>query len=73
MIIGVDNPARILGSDWFDEQDDTAKEEILGKEAAAAYIRGEVELKDFVGWKNSKEFGKSVYTRKLSDVLMNKK
>lgn len=73
VIIGIDNPPRVLGSDWFDQQDDTAKEEILGKDAAAAFARGEVTLKDFVGWKNSKEFGKSVYTKKLSDILMNKR
>mgnify|MGYP000985894155 FL=1 len=48
------------------------KEKILGKEVALAFERDEVELKDFVGWKPSKEFGKSVYTKQLSLVLQGK-
>lgn len=72
VIAGVERPPRTIGSEWFERQPDDVREKVLGKEAAEAYSRGEVELKDFVGWRNSKEFGRSVYTRKLSDVLMNK-
>jgi SPP1 gp7 family putative phage head morphogenesis protein len=64
--------ARTLGSDWFDTLDDDEKAEILGKEAADEYKRGTVDLRDFVGWRNSKEFGKSVYKKSLAAVLMAK-
>lgn len=73
VIKGVTRPTRTLGRNWFDAQSDEVKEKILGVEAAEAFARGDAELKDFIGWKNSKEFGKSVYTKKLADVLMNKK
>lgn len=73
VIIDVERPPRELASEWFERASDEHKEMVLGKSAFDAYGRGEVELKDFVGWRNSKEFGKSVYTKKLSDVLMNKK
>ena len=73
VIIDVERPVRTLGSDWFEVQSDEVKEQILGVDAFAAYSRGEVSLKDFVGWRNSKEFGKSVYTKPLSSILMNKK
>lgn len=73
IIDGIDNPPRTLGSDWFDEQDDAVKEQIIGKDALAEYKNGVITLKDFVGWRNSKEFGRSVYTKKLSDILMNKR
>ncbi len=73
VIDGVTRPKRVIGSEWFDEQPDDVKEEILGRDAFAALQRGEVELKDFVGGANSKEFGRSVYTRPISAILMNKK
>lgn len=72
VIDGITRPKRTLGSDWFAAQSDDVKEEILGKDAFASYGRGEVELKDFVGWKNSKEFGRSIYTKPLSSVLAGK-
>lgn len=64
---------RIIGSDWFDGQSDEIKTEILGKESFAAYQKGDVELKDFVGWKNDKRFGRSVYRKPLAKVLADKK
>lgn len=72
VIKGVTRPPRELGREWFERQSDAVKEKILGKEAALAFERDEVELKDFVGWKPSKEFGKSVYTKQLSLVLQGK-
>ncbi len=72
VIDGVTRPKRTLGSDWFDAQSDEVKEEILGRDAFAAFDRGEVGLKDFVGWKNSKEFGRSIYTKPLSSILAGK-
>ncbi|HEV7701272.1 MAG TPA: phage minor head protein [Pyrinomonadaceae bacterium] len=72
VIIGVERPDRILGIDWFDDEGDEVKEMILGKDAFAAHDRGEVSLKDFVGYATSKEFGRRVYTKKLADVLPGK-
>lgn len=72
VIKGVPRPKRETGAEWFDRQPDAVKEMILGKEAAAAYMRGEVELKAFVGYATSKGFGKRVYTRSLADVLQRK-
>lgn len=69
VIIGLPRRPRTLGRDWFDQQPIAIKEEILGKEAADAYVRGEVGLGDFVGWATDKFFGNCVYTRKLSDAL----
>lgn len=72
VIRGVERPPRTLGAEWFARQPDEIKEKILGVDAAGAYARGEVELKDFVGYATSKEFGKRVYTRKLADALQRK-
>lgn len=69
VIAGVERPKRTLGKDWFEAQSDDVKEKILGKDAFAAFARGEVELKDFIGWKTSPEFGKSVYTKPLSAII----
>jgi ADP-ribosyltransferase exoenzyme len=49
---------------------DEEKMQILGKDAFAAYKNGDIKnLKDFVGWKNDKRFGRSVYRRPLAQVL----
>lgn len=71
VIEGVESPPRLLGRDWFENLSDEEKEEILGIDAFEAYKRGEVTLEDFVGWRNSKEFGKSVYARSLVNALKN--
>lgn len=73
VIVGITRPSRTIGSEWLAEQPYDVQEQVLGKDAAAAYAAGDVELKDFVGWRNSKEFGRSIYTKPLASVLMNKK
>jgi len=73
VIDGLERPKRTIGSEWFDAQSDAVQEQILGRDAFDAFKRGEVELKDFRGWTNSKQFGRAIYTRPLSAVLMNKK
>lgn len=70
VLIGVPRPRRKLGSEWFEELDDERKEKILGQDAAAAYARGEFELKDLVGWKTDRRFGKSVYRKPLTKVVL---
>lgn len=69
VIIGVPRVQRTLGAAWFARQTDAVKEKMLGDAAFFAYQNGDVELKDFVGWKNDKRFGRSVYRKKLEDVL----
>lgn len=69
VVDGVERRARTLGADWFSGLDETDQNTILGENAADAYRRGEIELKDLIGWKTSKEFGKRVYTRPLSSVM----
>jgi len=72
VIDGVKRPKRTLGSEWFEQQPDDVKEQIVGKEAFAAMKRGEIGIKDLVGWATSKEFGKRVYTKSLTKVLAGK-
>lgn len=69
VIIGMESEPRLTGGVWFEDQPDEIKEEILGRDAFAAYQRGEISLKDLVGWKNSKEFGRSIYTKPLSAII----
>ncbi|MEZ5421841.1 MAG: phage minor head protein [Pyrinomonadaceae bacterium] len=69
VIEGVDRPKRTLGTDWFDDQPAGVKEEILGQERFEAFSRGEFTLKEIVGWRTSKEFGKSIYTKSLSQIV----
>lgn len=73
VITGVTRPRRTIGSEWLAEQPYDVQEQVLGKDAAAAYAAGDIELNDMVGWRNSKEFGRSIYTKPLASVLMNKK
>lgn len=68
VIEGVERPKRTLGKDWFARQPADVQEQILGKDAAAAYARGDVTLEEFVGWAASKEFGKRIYTRSLARI-----
>lgn len=69
VIDGVERPKRTLGADWLAKQPDDVLEDVLGKHAAAAYSAGDIELKDLVGWRNDKRFGRSIYTKKLSAVM----
>jgi SPP1 gp7 family putative phage head morphogenesis protein len=63
-------PKRTLGKDWFNTLSDIDKEKILGKDAFAAWQNGDIkDLKDFVGWKNDKRFGKSIYRKPLAQIL----
>lgn len=72
VIDGVTRPPRQLGPEWFDELPPVNKVHIIGVDGFRAYTEGIISLQDFVGWRNSKEFGRSVYTRSLADILMNK-
>lgn len=73
VIDGVERPKRTLGSEWFAKQPLDVQEHILGQDGAAAYRRGEVELKDFIGMRPDKRWGKSVFTKSLIKVLAGKK
>ena len=69
VIEGVESPLRTLGRDWVKTLAEEDLEMIFGKEAAAAIARGDISHGDLVGWKNSKEFGRSIYTRSLSAAM----
>lgn len=69
VINGVTRPKRTIGRDWFARQSDEVKEKTLGVGGLKAYKDGEVTLDDFVGWTNSKEFGRAVYTKPLSRIM----
>jgi SPP1 gp7 family putative phage head morphogenesis protein len=69
VIIGFKRPERILGPDWFENSAEEIQTQIIGRDALDAYKKGDVKLKDFVGWKTDKRFGKSVYRKPLAKVL----
>lgn len=72
VIKGLKRRPRTIGADWFDRQSEEIKEGILGKESFDAYRNGDADLKDFIGWRNDKRFGKSVYRKPLIAVLQSK-
>jgi SPP1 gp7 family putative phage head morphogenesis protein len=68
-----DQPRALLGADYFDGLSDEEKQSILGKDAFAAFQNGDIlKLKDFVGWKTDKRFGRSVYRKPLAKILADK-
>jgi SPP1 gp7 family putative phage head morphogenesis protein len=69
VLIGVKRPPRTIGRDWFDGLDEIDQVKILGKDATDHYRNGDLKLKDFVGWKTDKRFGKSVYRKPLAKIL----
>lgn len=69
---GLKRRPRTIGKDWFESQSDAAQEEILGKEAFAAYKQNDLTLDDFVAFRNDKRFGKSVTRRPLAKILADK-
>jgi len=72
VIKGVTRPTLETGAEWFARQSDEVKAKIIGVDGLAAYKEGLITLKDFVGFRNHKEFGKSVYTKPLVTVLAGK-
>ncbi len=72
VIKGVPRSKRTLGPDWLAKQSAEVQDQILGKEAGEAYRRGEVDLRDFVGWATDRNFGKQVYTKSLASALLKK-
>jgi SPP1 gp7 family putative phage head morphogenesis protein len=69
VIEGIERPPRLLGKDYFESLGDDEKAKILGDAEFEAYSSGQITLLDLVGWKTSKLWGKSVYKKKLADVL----
>jgi SPP1 gp7 family putative phage head morphogenesis protein len=56
------------GEDWLREQDDETQDRVLGKAAAEAWRDGEVSLSDFVGQRDHRLWGPSVYHQSLEDA-----
>lgn len=61
---------RLTGREWVETLGPEDLEEIFGKQAAAAIARGDIGHGDMVGWKNSKEFGRSIYTKSFGSVAI---
>lgn len=72
IIIGLKRRPRTIGKDWFEEQPNAVKEEILGTDAFAVYQDKNLTLDDFVAFRNDKRFGKSVTRKPLAKVLADK-
>lgn len=63
-------PDMQLGQDWFAEQDDETKLEVLGSNAALAALNDDaVTLSDFIGIADDPEYGMSRYQRSLKEIL----
>lgn len=69
---GLKRRPRTIGKDWFENQDDAAKESILGKETFKAYKDNNLILDDFVAFRDDKRFGKSVTRKPLAKILADK-
>lgn len=72
VIKGLPARPRTLGKDWFEKQTDATKETILGKETFVAYKQHNLNLDDFVAFRNDKRFGKSVTRKPLAKILADK-
>lgn len=70
---GLKRRPRTIGKDWFENQDDAAKESILGKEVFKAYKDNNLSLDDFVAFRKDKRFGESVTRKPLAKILADKK
>ena len=69
---GLKRRPRTIGKDWFEKQDDSVKESVLGKETFAVYKENNLKLDDFVAFRNDKRFGKSVTRKPLAKILADK-
>lgn len=68
IIKGVDYPPRQLASEWFLAQEEL-RDKKLGPWASSLVARGDLELKDFVGFRDDKKFGRSMYRKRSGEVL----
>lgn len=59
----------VQGDDWFASQPEEMQRRILGPAAFSAYKSGAVSLADFVGERNSPQWGPSRHTRSLKEIL----
>lgn len=57
------------GPDWFNEQPESVKQQILGAAKYAAFNNGDFELEDIVGHSHSDDWGHSIYEKSLKDLV----
>lgn len=69
VIDGVERPPRTIGSKWLAAQPEDVQRHILGDDLQEAYANGDIELKDVVGWRTHKIFGRSIYTKSAGKLL----
>ena len=65
------NPASDMqtGEDWFNKQDASTQQSILGKSKYEAFADGKFTLQDVVGHSHDSVWGDSIYERSLKDTL----
>ncbi len=61
------------GSDWFDAQNASAQQAILGKKGYELYRNGDATLKDFVGRSSDPKWGNSIYQRSIKEIQASRK
>jgi len=62
------SPAVDSGIDWFNNQDASTQQSILGNAKYAAWKAGDLDLSDIVGKRESDEWGNSIYEKSMKDV-----
>lgn len=68
-IRGVARPKYETGAEWFDRQDEATQRTVLGRAGYEAYRGGAVQLSDFVGRRQSRDWGTTRYARSLAQIL----
>ena len=63
---------RQTGAEWFDAQTEAIQREIIGIRGAEMYRSGQIKLDDFIGTKQSKDWGEMRYQRSLKQILEDK-
>lgn len=62
-------PGWETGSTWLDKQPEAVQRQVLGNAGYEAYRAGAVKLADFVGQKNSREWGTTRYAKSLKEIV----
>lgn len=62
-------PERVLGADWFAQQDEATQRTILGPGAFDLYRSGRITLNDLVEVRTDPRWGPTLYRRSIGDAL----
>lgn len=61
-------PPYETGAEWFAQQPDDIKQQMMSKAAFEAYKNGEITIQDFRGERTTKEWGVSTFERSLKQI-----